>query len=219
MCSSGLNQKIRSKKQAPRRSTANTELHTNAHIHTSTHLHAHAKSTLAPQFRPPALLVARTADYFESGNGLRMCDAWFVADSSQPQGLERTQDMHNGTVAPRSHILAAGITQRAPLFFGPRQAHACAIPQQLCSRPYAHRESAPEVTGPSAAHTHTHTLHSHALHESITKKTRPLTQQARRNTAMGGKAHHDAAVRQGVHSSTRFHCLRSMSICDGFTSA
>lgn len=48
-----------------------------------------------------------------------MCDAWFVAVSSQPVGLERTQDMHNGSGARRSHVLAAGITPRAPLLCRP----------------------------------------------------------------------------------------------------
>ena len=29
-----------------------------------------------------------------------MCDAWFVADSSRPRrSVERTQDMHNGSIA------------------------------------------------------------------------------------------------------------------------
>lgn len=69
-----------------------------------------------------------------------------------PTELERTQDMHNGTVELRSHVLAAGITQRAPLFYDPRQdTHACAQMPGY-SRPYAHRESAPEVTGPTRRH-------------------------------------------------------------------
>jgi hypothetical protein len=42
------------------------------------------------------------------------------------QGLERTQDMHNGSLAPRSHILAAGVTRHAPLLFRPRRPHTLA---------------------------------------------------------------------------------------------
>ena len=72
-----------------------------------------------------------------------MCDAWFVADSSRPQrSIERTQDMHNGsrTLRSRRHQHNA-----LPLVFDPRTATRKRM--SVGSWPYAHGESAHEVTG------------------------------------------------------------------------
>lgn len=103
------------------------------------------RANLAPQFRrrpcgscgPPTTLGA-------CRGGCRwwwpMCDAWFVAVSSQPEGLERTQDMHNGSVARRSHVLAAGITPRAPLLCRPQGSRALAHARPLLEAVRPRRE-------------------------------------------------------------------------------
>lgn len=104
------------------------------------------RANLAPQFRrrpcgscgPPTTLGA-------CRGGCRwwwwpMCDAWFVAVSSQPEGLERTQDMHNGSVARRSHVLAAGITPRAPLLCRPQGSRALAHTRPLLEAVRPRRE-------------------------------------------------------------------------------
>jgi hypothetical protein len=73
------------------------------------------------------------------------------------QGLERTQDMHNGSLAPRSHVLAADITRRAPSLSRPRQPHTLARAQPfpeavrpLVGRPRGDR-TASRTSSPASA--------------------------------------------------------------------
>lgn len=66
-----------------------------------------------------------------------------------PTGLERTQDIHNGTVAARSHGPGGpGVTHSAPSIFGPQSARRTCARRTLRPRPYAHWSGAPGVTGP-----------------------------------------------------------------------
>ena len=70
---------------------------------------------------------------------MEMCDAWFVADSSKPRrSIERTQDMHNGSVLeaePRGHRRRV-----LPLVCDPRTKHTQAHAGRLVAvRPQRER--------------------------------------------------------------------------------
>lgn len=106
-----------------------------------------------------------------------------------PTELERTQDMHNGTCPRRSHgPEGPGIDGAAPLFCGPHRD----TPRRAarCSKPYAHKEGASEVTGPKGS----------GKGEEATRR--------------------GCARVSGVVGSdrARFFSRGSRSICDGFTS-
>ena len=121
-----------------------------------------------------------------------------------PTGLERTQDIHNGTVAARSHGPGGpGVTHSAPSIFGPQSARRTCARRTLRPRPYAHWSGAPGVTGPMRKNGNAR-RHRRAKNQKM-QQARDATIQSSRGTHVTTRQRNEETINTAdfVHTSPR----------------